>query len=157
MYTLENLPANGTLYVYVTGERYTPESLAHGDAEESGWIDWSWSATTLHVLRTYVRPLIAVDVADIDRGEILDAIRAVIGHADSSERGTIYATDATIPDYSLPDTFTYAVHVFVKRNTAKGYEESPVHIPLDEINGDHPSDCLYCAAGEASIHNYEPA
>lgn len=129
-YTLKNLPASGRLYVYVTGERHTPESLAHGDAEELGWIDWNYSDTALYDSRNDVRPLIAVDVADLDRDEILDAIRDVIGYADSSESGTIYPADGSIPDYASPDTFTYAVHVFVKH----GDVESPVHIPLDQLN-----------------------
>lgn len=129
-YTLKNLPTNGTLYVYVTGDRITPESASEGMAEELGWIDWNWSVTTLHDSRNDVRPLVSVDVADLDASEILDAIREVIGYADSSDNGTIYAADATIPHYASPDTFMYAVHVFVKH----GDEESPVHIPLDEIN-----------------------
>lgn len=151
-YTLTNLPANGTLYAYVTGDRVTPESASEGMAEESGWIDWDYSATTLHKSRNYVRPLISVDVAELRHGrdygngladtprevrqEILDAIRDVIGHADSSDCGTIYAADETIWDYSSPDTFTYAVHIFVKHYTAKGYVETPVHIPTADINKD---------------------
>lgn len=149
-YTLENLPANGTLYVYVTGERYTPESIAFGDAAERGYVDWSYSSTTLHESRNDVRPLIAVDAVDLRNGrfyssglyltesevrsEVLDDIREVIGHADSSENGTIYSADETIWDYASPDTFMYTAHVFVKHYTASGYVESPVHIPIDELN-----------------------
>ncbi len=149
-YTLDNLPANGMLYAYVTGERHTPESLTFGDAEERGYVDWDYSSTTLFDSRNDVRPLIAVDAVDLligrlyssglylteneVRAEILDAIREVIGYADSSDDGTIYSADATIPDYSSPDTFTYAVHVFVKHYSDKGHVESPVHIPTDELN-----------------------
>lgn len=151
-YTLTNLPANGTLYAYVTGDRVTPESASEGMAEELGYVDWDWSPTTLFESRNDVCPLVSVDVAELRHGrdygngltdtprevrqEILDAIRAVIGYADSSDYGTIYAADETIWDYSSPDTFTYAVHIFVKHYTAKGYVETPVHIPTADINKD---------------------
>jgi hypothetical protein len=149
-YTLDTLPASGRLYAYVTGERITPESASEGMAEESGWVDWTYSGTTLQESRNDVRPLISVDVTELRHGrdyghgltdtpqevrqEVLDAIRAVIGYADSSDQGTIYSADSTIWDYISGDTHTYAVHVFVKHNTARGYVESPVHIPATEIN-----------------------
>jgi hypothetical protein len=151
-YTLTNLPASGRLYVYVTGEQRTAESVSEGMADAHGWIDWDYSPTTLEESRNYVRPLVSVNVADIRYGrdygngltdtpeeireEILSAIREVIGYADFSENGTIYPADEIIWDYSSPYTYMYAVHVFVLHNTTRGYVESPVEIPTTDINKD---------------------
>lgn len=144
-YTLTNLPASGTLYVFVTGDRVTPESASEGMVEESGWVDCDYSATTLFESRNDVRPLVSVDVAELSHGrdygngltdtpeEVRQEVRDAIYRVSSSwegEDGTYYAQDETVWDYSSPDTYMYAVHVFVKHNTAKGYVESPVD-PFD--------------------------
>lgn len=144
-YTLTNLPASGTLYVYVTGDRITAESASEGMADESGWVDWDYSATTLHESRNDVRPLVSVDVSELRHGrdygngltdtpgEVRQEVRDAIYRVSSSwegEGGTYYVQDETIWDYSSPDTYMYAVHVFVKHNTAEGYVESPAD-PFD--------------------------
>lgn len=149
-YTLDMLPASGRLYVYVTGDRYTPESISEGLSEENGWVDWHYNRTIFEESRNNVRPLISVDVSELMHGreygngisdtpeevreEILNAIREVIGYADFSDNGTIYGANEDIWDYSSSDTYMYAVHVFVKHSTASGYVESPVDIPAYVIN-----------------------
>lgn len=159
MFTLTNLPS-GHLYVFVTATRVNFDEAEDGCAE-TGWVDWSFSKTTLFESRNNVRPLwddntfrvlnghtyataagdLAESAEDV-RADILDNIRQVVGHADSSERGTIYASDHETWDYTTNDTFAYVVHVMVKHRAADPvtgrwvgpWTESPVHIPAEDVN-----------------------
>lgn len=152
-WTLDNLPARGMVYVFGTGERWTPESLEWGDTDERGWVDPTWCRRDLHVSRNDVDPFVAVRVADLQTGrlyangatdspqdvreEVLDAIRdALQSAAESSERGNIYAADSVSWDLSTNEVFIYAAHVTVKYHAldGRGWVEEPVHIDLDEVN-----------------------
>ena len=130
MYTLDNLPAHGHLYVFVTCDRVTDESAAEGEAEESGWIDWDWSSRTIFDSSNDVRPLVSIPLplTDDDREDILSRIGEVSA-AWEGDDGTYYAADSDI-DYVTGDDYRYAVHVYVKHSTARGYVESPVSVEL---------------------------
>lgn len=159
MFTLTNLPP-GHLYVFVTATRVNFDEAEDGCAE-TGWVDWSFSKSTLFESRNHVRPLWDDDTFRVLNGEtyksvagdshetpedvredILRVIREVIGHADSSERGTIYAADHDTWDYTTADTFAYAVHVMVKHRAADPvtgsfngqWTETLVHIPAEDVN-----------------------
>lgn len=159
MFTLTNLP-KGQLYVFVTATRVNFDDAEDGCAE-TGWIDWSWSKTTLHESRNDVRPLwdddtfrvlnghtyesVAgdqVETAEEVREDILRNIREVVGHVDSSERGTLTASDHQEWDLATNDRWAYCVHVMVKHRAADpvtgqwvgAWTESPVHIPAEDVN-----------------------
>lgn len=156
MFTLTNLP-KGRLYVFVTATRVNFNEAEDGVAE-TGWIDWSWSKTTLHESRNDVRPLWDDDTFKVLNGheyspgvndtpedvraDLLDNIRQVLGTVDSSERGTLHASDHQTWDYATADTFAYDVHVMVKHRAADPvtgqwvgeWTESPVHIPAEDVN-----------------------
>lgn len=129
MYTLDTLPAYGHLYVYVTADRVTHESAAEGMAEESGWIDWNYSSRTIHSNRNDVRPLVSIPlpITEDDREDIFSRIGEVSSSWEG-ECGTYYASDSD-QDYATGDDYHYAVHIFVKHLTARGYVESPVALP----------------------------
>jgi len=159
MFTLTNLPP-GKLYAFVTATRVNFDVAEDGVAG-TGWIDWSWSKTTLHESRNDVRPLWdgdtyrvlnghtyqtaagdMVETAEDVREEVLDNIRQVIGHAASSERGNIDASDHQEWDLTTSDRWAYCVHVMVKHraqdpvtgNWTGAWTESPVHIPAEDVN-----------------------
>ena len=114
------------LYIYVTGERITPESSEFGDAEERGYVDWFASPTTFHDARNYVRPLFEAPypLTQDDANEAHRLISEVVGDCPEGDTGTYYARDAVVWDYATGDHYTYAVHAFVKRyDGARGWVE----------------------------------
>lgn len=130
MYTLDNLPTYGHLYVFVTCDRVTHESASEGMAEESGWIDWNWSPRAIFENRNDAGPLVSIPLplTDDDREDILSRIGEVSSSWEGDD-GTYYASDSDI-DYATGDDYRYAVHIFVKHLTARGYVESRVSVQL---------------------------
>jgi hypothetical protein len=153
-YSLTNLPHNGILRVYATGERRTDESVSeHADAAERGYVDslderkWFWEsrndvepvyeAHVLHLLGGGNVPVLTLDPHDNSQSvedahaEALDALRKLVGSLrgqQSDDGSTIYSTDADV-DYATGDEFMYALHAHVKHFDAlRGWVEDDVDI-----------------------------
>lgn len=145
-FTLDTLPEHGHVFAFVTGERINFTEAPDEGVAERGWIDPLFSRTTLFDSRNDASAIwegstrVLIDgqgtmTVDETRADLIGMIREWVYFADSSDDGTIYAADVVTHDYTVEDTYRYAVHVFVKFADESGrYVERPVHIPLDLIN-----------------------
>lgn len=115
------------IYAYMTGERYTPESIEHGDAEERGWVDPSWSRRVFHESRNDVRPLMDEwmphdNLPDVLRPEsladIVADVLAELGSYEDNGDGTFYGVDSH-DDYETGETYRYAIHFVLKDSTGE--------------------------------------
>lgn len=136
------------IYAWVTGERYTYESLENGDAEERGWVDVLWSRRQFVDSRNDARPIVdewlphadlpdalrrAVDDAE-DREEfaeiIRQALRDTLGAWEDNGDGTFYGVDGE-DDYETGDHYTYALHFVIKDGAGeRGWHPSEFGIDL---------------------------
>lgn len=91
--------------VRFTGERITEESAAQGDAAERGWVNPSWSRTTLYAEQDKV-PYTGFDT----REEAEAFIESTIGSYTTDDGENYYADDSDL-DKETGDYWKYAAHV----------------------------------------------
>jgi hypothetical protein len=124
----------GYLHVFMTGERVTPESAEHGDAEERGWVDPRWSTRVFHDSRNDAGSVLSVSLDDPDLEEqVRDALDTHLGAFEDNGDGTFYGVDGE-DDYETGAHYSYALH-FVRKSfdgvtPPNGYVEAPWH-PAD--------------------------
>lgn len=123
----------GHVFLFLTGEQTTEESAAHGDWENSGWVDPRWNRYEFYDNRNYVRPLVSLDEDDPDLGEeIRDALSQYLPggpEVDVSPNGygvvsTLYGRDSDNP-YDREGSYTYAIHAKLKYYNGEEYVEEP--------------------------------
>lgn len=127
----------GKLKMYVTVDRYTPESIEHGDAEERGWARAVGEAD-IYENRNYVSPIVDEWFSDGDpRGwwsneDAPDYVRDALdslGAYETDGNGTYYAADHMTLDYATGETFSYAIHAHVKHQDESGqWVETPIDV-----------------------------
>ena len=149
MYTLNDLPGGAVIRIYATCDRYTPESVAEGDAEEHGWVG-SLSDTAIYPSRNDVAPILEYrvmlngtirqeswhDTPEEAREEMLEEISELLrdlGSFETDDGSTLYASDSVTWDYRTADEYRYAVHAHVKHYTA---ERGWVEDDLDIVSGE---------------------
>ena len=103
------------IFAFVTGSRHTPESIAHGDAEEHGWIDPMWSHNALFDSRNDVRPVVDCWEHDPERGDYVADALDLLGAWESSDGSTFYGIDPWDEDYRTGEHWTAALH-FVRKS-----------------------------------------
>ena len=115
----------GRVFAFMTGERVTPESAEHGDAEERGWISPDYSMTTFFDSRNDVAPVMSepvyADMTDEEREILADAVADALerlgAYADNGD-GTFYGQDSRAEwswAWDVPEgDYTYAIHFVVK-------------------------------------------
>lgn len=132
MFTLDNLPSHGTLYLFATAD--ATEWAEDDYRQASGWVSGD-NPRDLFDSRNDVAPLLSIDLplTEDDKDEILDTLADFLGYVDSADRGTFYGGHEDI-DYATCVTYTYAAHLSVKHDPGNGYRESDVSIDADIIN-----------------------
>lgn len=128
------------VFAFMTGERHTPESIEHGDAEERGWVDPRWSKRTFWESRNDVRPVMEEwmphdNLPDVlrpdDLGESVREALAELGAFTDNGDGTFYAADAE-EDFETGNSYTYALHFVAKDGSGeRGWHPSEAGIETD--------------------------
>lgn len=126
----------GHIFAHITCTRVKweceDESCEHSGCvdyptEEHGWIDRSWSSTTLHDSRNDVRPVVDDDEQSEDLAEdVRDALGWLEGGYEDNGDGIFYSRDSYQP-YTEPWHYSYAIHFVRKFYGPKGWTEERWH------------------------------
>lgn len=131
---------------WLTGESVTPESAAHGDWAEHGWVDPQWSLRVFHDSRNDVRPLLDMAEDDPDLAEsVRDVLSEYLGSYADNGDGTFYGQDSS-EDYQTGTSYTYAVHFVAKYRDASAPDAEPYAGYVERSW--HPADNGVTLAGE---------
>lgn len=89
--------------------------------EEHGWVDASWSKTTLWAARNDAGTLLSTPEHDEYLMEYISDL--VYGYRDNGD-GTFYAEDPEV-DIETGDSWSYAIHFISKNYQTNGWGETP--------------------------------
>lgn len=107
-------PATGHLNVYATADVITSASAAEGDADRRGYVSNLDGAEPMDA-RNDAAPLFSarLPLDDDERDELRRVVES-LGAIDGDDGSTLYASDAVVHDYATDETWSYALHTFVK-------------------------------------------
>ena len=133
---------------YMTCDIVTSESAADGMPAESGWVDPTYSMSTVHDSRNDVSPASTYDPSDSDDVELYPTVAdwvaatvsELLGAADDNGDGTFYAADSVTLDYATDETYSYALHFHAKDYGRDGWREFDV-----------PADGFYYAGAGVEV------
>lgn len=134
-YDFGHLPRSGTIRVYATCDKVTPESASLGDIAEGGWVN-ATDDRSIQDARNHVSPVWECEVVDgalsftrshfVDVEDALSDLAATINslRAYETEDGSTLSGTEGEPDYATGAEYLYSLHAHVKHLDAKvGYVE----------------------------------
>jgi len=117
----------GNIFAFMTADAVDH----HGEddyTERHGWIDPSWSRTTLFESRNDVEPLLNMSEQD---PELWERVRDIVdSHAEDNGDGTFYGVDEC-QDFATGTVWTYAIHFKRKFYGTTGWTEEAWHPTAD--------------------------